>query len=379
MAQPVFDRRLYDLKFAELCHELRQKTSAATRRVPFEQRKLGQGEGAGFYEKLVDAHLEILGEHLEGVDRICREVWRKQGGIETPDFVRAVVRNRVFATIAARCSAIRGEIELTAERKRFKGLTPILHHLAQERAHLENRWANRYDIEARELGYANASAFELRSTTIGSVREPENRRRVFIEDAGPLSFPRPEGADSYSKFRTKTLQKRLAEIDGRLLYLNQQFPEWRVWGGYGPGNTPPPYYDEILHLEEERERLILALSKRVKLETKPALHNARRAAYERGKKTEGEHQESERFTHSPDYRSVSLRGKTYGLTTRQAQMIQILHEQHEQGNPDVGKDFVLEQLGTRNSRWQDTFKSNRQAREALITTGSKRGTLRLNI
>lgn len=86
-----------------------------------------------------------------------------------------------------------------------------------------------------------------------------------------------------------------------------------------------------------------------------------------------------RFTHSPDYGSVTLRGQPYSLTSRQAQFIQILHSAFESGNPAVRKDYILEQLGTSNSRWQDTFKTNPEARKALIRVGARRGTLRLNL
>jgi hypothetical protein len=86
------------------------------------------------------------------------------------------------------------------------------------------------------------------------------------------------------------------------------------------------------------------------------------------------------FTHSDDYRSVNMRGKSYALTSRQAQMIESLHSAHESGNADVSIDGLLEKIGTPNSRWQDTFKSNPEAKKALIKSGERRkGTLRLNL
>jgi hypothetical protein len=85
------------------------------------------------------------------------------------------------------------------------------------------------------------------------------------------------------------------------------------------------------------------------------------------------------FTHSDDYRTVTLRGVTYTLTPRQAQIIEILHSAYESGQPDVSVHYILEKLETRNGRWQDTFKSNKKARQALISTGSGKGMLRLNL
>jgi len=85
------------------------------------------------------------------------------------------------------------------------------------------------------------------------------------------------------------------------------------------------------------------------------------------------------FSHSSDYRSVTSHGRPYPLTARQAQMIQILHEAHKGGNPDLSVASILEQLETPGSRWQDTFRRNPEARKALIKTGARKGTLRLNL
>jgi hypothetical protein len=90
---------------------------------------------------------------------------------------------------------------------------------------------------------------------------------------------------------------------------------------------------------------------------------------------------SEGFSHNPDYRTVTVRGETHRLTAQQAQMIEILHEAHKNGNPDVSIAHILEVLkGERTcSRWQDTFKSNRRGKAALIKSGDRKGTLRLKL
>jgi hypothetical protein len=147
----IFDEQLFNLKHAELAPELHKKTQAATSRARFERRRLGQGMTAGFYAAVVDAQIEVLREHLKDIDRICREVWRRQGGIETPHFVRAVIRDKVFSVIAARFGSIKWEIELEAKRTRFGELGPVLGHIAREKAQLESIVSKRYEIEAREL------------------------------------------------------------------------------------------------------------------------------------------------------------------------------------------------------------------------------------
>jgi len=85
------------------------------------------------------------------------------------------------------------------------------------------------------------------------------------------------------------------------------------------------------------------------------------------------------LVHSQDYRSVTLGGHTHSLTGQQAQVIQILHEACKNGTPEVGSALILEQLGTPNSRLRDTFKTNQSAWRALIVSGRRKGTLRLNL
>ena len=60
-------------------------------------------------------------------------------------------------------------------------------------------------------------------------------------------------------------------------------------------------------------------------------------------------------------------------------MVQMLHEAHEKGTPSVSLALILEQLEKKSSRWQDTFKSNPQAKKALVKSGARKGTLRLNL
>jgi hypothetical protein len=85
-----------------------------------------------------------------------------------------------------------------------------------------------------------------------------------------------------------------------------------------------------------------------------------------------------RFAHSLDFRTVVLNGETYRLTSRQAQVVEILHFEHQQGPAEVGTAYILDRLGTPNSRLQDTFK-RLEGWRTLIVPGKKRGTVRLNL
>ncbi|MCI0625915.1 MAG: hypothetical protein L0387_30450 [Acidobacteria bacterium] len=83
------------------------------------------------------------------------------------------------------------------------------------------------------------------------------------------------------------------------------------------------------------------------------------------------------FKHSPDYRTVNLRGKEFTLTPQQAKVIEILHRERTRGTPNLSQAYILEEIegGT---RLLDTFKSNMEAYTALIGKGPKR-TYHLNI
>lgn len=85
------------------------------------------------------------------------------------------------------------------------------------------------------------------------------------------------------------------------------------------------------------------------------------------------------FSHSPDYRSVSLRGKTFSLTPRQAQIIEMLYNAHKKGTPELGQHYILEELESQASRLRDAFRSRPEAWDALIMKGKTKGTYRLNI
>ncbi len=84
------------------------------------------------------------------------------------------------------------------------------------------------------------------------------------------------------------------------------------------------------------------------------------------------------FQHSNDYRSVVFGGQQHTLTSQQAHVVKMLHQAYSSGTPDLGKDYILEELETPASRLRDTFKSSRLW-GTLIVTGTKRGTYRLNL
>ena len=86
------------------------------------------------------------------------------------------------------------------------------------------------------------------------------------------------------------------------------------------------------------------------------------------------------FSHSPDYCSIRFRAKPYTLTTRQAQVVKMLHEGHKQSTPELSTRHILEKLESETSRLRDTFKnSDLWGNGKLIVQGKRRGSVRLNL
>jgi hypothetical protein len=87
------------------------------------------------------------------------------------------------------------------------------------------------------------------------------------------------------------------------------------------------------------------------------------------------------FVHSPDFRSIRKDGKEFTLTSKQAQVIQMLSEAKEAGTPDLGQGYVIEKVSGETSirRIRDFFKADLDAWKALLEPGNKKGTFRLKI
>jgi hypothetical protein len=83
--------------------------------------------------------------------------------------------------------------------------------------------------------------------------------------------------------------------------------------------------------------------------------------------------------HSVDFSSIKFRGKSYGLTAGQRAVVKTLYLSWSQGTPDVGLDYLLEEvLESRGSRLIDTFRGS-GLWKILIIKGVARDTYRLNL
>ena len=88
---------------------------------------------------------------------------------------------------------------------------------------------------------------------------------------------------------------------------------------------------------------------------------------------------NELFVHSGDYRSVTLRGESFTLTTQQAQMIELLHSAFQQQTPELSRDYIMQRIGVDSSRLHDSWRGCKDAYRALIRVGRRRGTVALNL
>lgn len=82
--------------------------------------------------------------------------------------------------------------------------------------------------------------------------------------------------------------------------------------------------------------------------------------------------------HSEGFRSVTLGDRNFTLTPCQAQIIEILHRAWKNGTPDVGLDYIMEEIGSPSRRLRDIFKRDLDVFNILIRPGDRRGTYRLN-
>jgi hypothetical protein len=100
----------------------------------------------------------------------------------------------------------------------------------------------------------------------------------------------------------------------------------------------------------------------------------------RQRKTPGAHAEpaTKEFEHSDDYRRVRLRKQEFYLTSRQAQIVERLHQAHISGKPELSTDSVMSEIGTKTSRLRDSFRSRPDALKALVAR-PRRGFVRLNL
>ena len=93
------------------------------------------------------------------------------------------------------------------------------------------------------------------------------------------------------------------------------------------------------------------------------------------------------ISHSDDFTTINWYGEEFTLTRMQAWCIKLLWEHYERGTPGLSGDTILDRIGSsgrgkseRNRNlYQNIFKRNKRAWDALITQDKVKGTYRLNL
>ena len=82
------------------------------------------------------------------------------------------------------------------------------------------------------------------------------------------------------------------------------------------------------------------------------------------------------FKHSSDFRSVCWGAQQFAFTPTQAPIVKLLVENWQNGTPDVGSEYLLENVDSPQSRLVDVFR-NCKAWGTMIIDGATKGTKRI--
>jgi hypothetical protein len=182
-ASQKFDRQLFTLKLSELSHQMQIESVASHR-----------ASGLNL-SRIVDGQLAVLRKWLEGVDRICREVWQTQGETITPEFVREIQVPQAITTIETRVGVIKEGVDNIAGRT-HQDPHAAWNGLAMKVGRLKAEVANRYEIEARELDYKNAPTTEV----AGGLGQKRTGLEVAKNSAGIMGPKSKRGPKANMKF-----------------------------------------------------------------------------------------------------------------------------------------------------------------------------------
>lgn len=135
---------------------------------------------------------------------------------------------------------------------------------------------------------------------------------------------------------------------------------------YEAGFTPAQHLE--IQLEQKKQKL-----EEGDLKGLPKKKSDLRAQLAETEKFPNAQEEKKEFKHSPDFRSINKNGKEFTLTSKQAQVIQMLFEAREGKTPDLGQSYIIEQVSpdTSMKRLKDYFKRNPKAWKALIESSGK--------
>ena len=84
------------------------------------------------------------------------------------------------------------------------------------------------------------------------------------------------------------------------------------------------------------------------------------------------------FRAGPDYREVWLRGEKFILTTNQARVVELLHQNYLRGTPALSQAYVVAELDIQSQRLSQVFRGS-SAWGKLVVAADGKGMYRLNL
>jgi hypothetical protein len=173
----LIDHALVGLKLTNLAEEMHESIRAEIGQIQFDN--LGNSNSQAIPTLIIAMHLRRTDECIEETYRAYCEVWEKQGGKKTADFIRAVSANAIPVIISARTNAVIAELSGQCART---GSPTGPHNARMESfkssmSRLAARWVRKLEIEARECEHSESAS---RSNQHDGFDRRENLRKAII-------------------------------------------------------------------------------------------------------------------------------------------------------------------------------------------------------
>jgi hypothetical protein len=173
----LIDHALVGLKLTNLAEEMHESIRAEIGQIQFDN--LGNSNSQAVPTLIIAMHLRRTDEWIEETYRAYCEVWEKQRGKKTADFIRAVSANAIPVIISARTNAVIAELSGQCART---GSPTGPHNARMESfkssmSRLATRWARKLEIEAKECEHSESLS---RGKQHNEFDQRENLRKAII-------------------------------------------------------------------------------------------------------------------------------------------------------------------------------------------------------
>ena len=161
------DHSLARLMLFELADEMRKQITEDERLIRFEDR--GNLNSLALPAKLLENQARRTDEWAAGIYDVYREVWKRQGKVPSPAFLRAVAANAVRTVITARTRSVIGELASFARQTNSPSewIKAASEEFERKMQRLLDRWHRRIEIDAKSLEHTQQSTKERGSRSAG--------------------------------------------------------------------------------------------------------------------------------------------------------------------------------------------------------------------